>query len=325
MTPKRATRVTPAAALAESVPNLYVGCASWTDRSLLEIGDFYPADVKTPEERLRYYAEHFRFVEVDSTYYTADFEQQAQRWVERTPPGFLFDVKAFRMLTLHQTPHKMLPPAVREMIGEPPEGKRNWYYRDLPHGARDELWAFFTRSLRPLDDAGKLGAVIVQLPPWAMPGPQSSAHIEECADRLEGMRVAVEFRNKYWLSDRNRRRTFAELRESGLSYVIVDEPQGFHSSVPLTWEVTNPALAVVRLHGRNAETWEKKGLKGASERFNYLYSDDELGEFLEPVRRVAQQASEVHLTFNNNYSDYPERNAKELVALLDEGTSPQRH
>jgi uncharacterized protein YecE (DUF72 family) len=293
-----------------------IGSASWTDRSLLDSGRFYPDGVNTPEERPRFYASVFPFVEIDSTYYTSQFADQATAWAERTPDDFLFDVKAFRLFTLHQTPHKMLPSAVREMVGEPPAGKRNWYYKDIADDARDELWAGFEASLAPLRSAGKLGAVIFQLPPWAMPSPDSKRHLEECAGRLEGVRFAVEFRNKYWLSDRNRRSTLAFLRESGMAYVIVDEPQGFRSSVPLLWEVTDPELAIVRLHGRNAETWEKKGLASAAERFNYLYSDEELGEFADPVRELKRRAKEVHATFNNNYEDYPQRNGVEFASLL---------
>jgi uncharacterized protein YecE (DUF72 family) len=293
-----------------------IGTASWTDKSLLDSGRFYPADVKSPEERLRYYASIFPFVEIDSTYYTLEFSDQARRWADRTPEDFLFDVKAFRLLTLHQTPHKMLPASIRDAVGDPPEGKRNWYYKDFDESARDEAWSTFEGSLEPLRHAGKLGAVIFQLPPWAMPSPETQQHLQECADRLDGYRIAVEFRNQYWLSDRNKRRTLAFLRENGMAYVIVDEPQGFRSSVPLAWEVTDPALAVVRLHGRNAETWEKKGLRSAAERFNYLYDEPELREFADPIRELRERSEEVHATFNNNYEDYPQRNAAEFARLL---------
>jgi uncharacterized protein YecE (DUF72 family) len=247
-----------------AVSNILVGTASWTDPSLLRCGRFYPPGVTTSEERLRYYATVFSFVEVDSTYYSLDFQKRAGLWVARTPAGFVFDVKAFRLFTLHQTPHGMLPPEARDAIGEPPPGKRNWYYHDIPPRVRDDLWASFRGALTPLKESSKLGAIVFQLPPWAMPGPESTRHLQECADRLDEFKLAVEFRNKYWLSDKNRRRTLAFLRENGLAHVIVDEPQGFRSSVPPIWEVTDPALAVVRLHGRNAETWEKKGLPSAS-------------------------------------------------------------
>ena len=302
---------------ARGARNVRIGTASWTDRSLLESGRWYPADVTSPEDRLRYYASHFDFVEVDSTYYTADFETQARAWAERTPSGFVFDVKAFRAFTLHQTPHKMLPRAVRDDLGEPPDDKRNWYYRDLPEGVRDELWATFERSLQPLADAKKLGAVVLQFPVWAVPSPETKRHIQECADRLDTYRVAIEFRNKAWFNERGSRRTLSFLRENGLAYVIVDEPQGFPSSVPPVWEVTDPRLSVVRLHGRNAETWEKKGLKSASERFNYKYDRKELRSFVDPVLEVAKQARDVHVTFNNNYEDYPQVNASEFAQSLE--------
>jgi uncharacterized protein YecE (DUF72 family) len=229
----------------------------------------------------------------------------------------VFDVKPFRLFTGHQTPPKMLPAAVRDEIGPLPDGKKNWYYKDVPAHARDEMWGYFERTLAPLRDAGKLGAVVFQMPPWFMPGDESKQHLIECADRLDGYRIAVEFRNKYWLNDRGARRTLAFLREHGLALVVVDEPQGFASSVPQVWEVTDPELAIVRLHGRNTETWEKKGLKAASDRFNYLYSGDELRGLAARVEEMAGRAAETHVTFNNNYEDQAQVNARQFAEMLE--------
>ena len=92
-------------------------------------------------------------------------------------------------------------------------------------------------------------------------------------------------------------------REHSLAHVVVDEPQGFSSSIPAVWEVTSPKLAIVRLHGRNAQTWEKKGLAASSERFDYEYHEQELREFVQPVRSLAEQAQRVHVVFNNNLRD----------------------
>ena len=297
-------------------PKVLIGTASWTDRSLLESKKWYPPDVTTPEERLRYYATRFSFVEVDSTYYALEMEAQARAWAAHTPKGFVFDVKAFRLFTGHQTPPSMLPRAVREALGPLPEKKRNWYVKDVPRDVQDELWAYFHASMRPLREAKKLGAVIFQIPPWTMPAPESREHLAEVSDRLDGYEVAVEFRNKYWLSDRRRRETLAFLREHALALVIVDEPQGYRSSVPQVWDVTDPALSVVRLHGRNAETWEKKGLRTASERFRYEYGRAELEDLASSVRTVAQQATTSHVTFNNNYEDMAQRNAEEFAGIL---------
>jgi uncharacterized protein YecE (DUF72 family) len=274
--------------------------------------------VKSAEERLRFYASRFNFVEVDATYYSVDMEGAARAWVERTPRGFTFDVKAFRIFTGHQTPPGMLPSDVREALGPLPEKKRNWYWKDIPDSEREALWQHFERSLQPLVDAKKLGAVVFQMPHWMGPRDEVRRHLVEAADRLDRYKLAVEFRNRYWLNDRWRRETFAFMRENGLSFVIVDEPQGFKSSVPLIWEITDPELAVVRLHGRNRETWEKKGLRTASERFNYEYSDRELREFASPVRELSERARDVHVTFNNNYQDNAQRSAQRFKELLAE-------
>ena len=294
-----------------------VGTASWTDPTLIQSKKWYPPHVKTPEDRLRFYASKFPFVEVDASYYTLELADPAENWARITPRGFVFDVKIFRLFTGHQTPPSMLPKDVREALGPLPEKKRNVYYKDVPAALRDELWAHFDRSVAPLKKAGKLGSIIFQIPPWVMPAPEAHRHLEECADRLDDYQVAIEFRNKYWLSDRRRRETLAFLRENGMALVVVDEPQGFRSSVPLVWDVANPDLAIFRLHGRNAETWEKKGLKRASDRFNYEYSREELQEFVAPVKELSEQARDVHVTFNNNYQDLAQRNAEAFMRMLE--------
>ena len=98
--------------------------------------------------------------------------------------------------------------------------------------------------------------------------------------------------------------------------VIVDEPQDFTSSIPAVWEATSSDLSVVRFHSRNQETWTKKGLSSSALRFNYLYSDEELGEFVEPVRRLAEQSKQVRAMFNNCYEDKAQRNARSFVDML---------
>lgn len=298
-------------------PKILVGTASWTDPTLLKAKKWYPRDVRTPEDRLRYYASKFSFVEVDSTYYSLEMEDEARAWAAHTPPGFIFDVKSFRLFTGHQTPPKLLPRDVREALGPLDEKKRNWYLKDIPPELQDRLWEYFQNSMRPLRDAGKLGSIIVQLPPWTMPTPEAHEHLQSVADRLDGYEVAIEFRNKYWLSDRRRRETLAFLRENGLVLVIVDEPQGFRSSVPPVWEVTDPKLSIVRLHGHNDEMWENRGLRTASERFKYEYSREELEALAPEVQQVAKRAGVTHVTFNNNFEDMAQRNAEEFAQILE--------
>src|SRR5213593_4728837 len=173
--------------------HIRIGATSWTDKTLLESG-FYPRGVKSAEERLRHYASLFPMVEVDSSYYAIPAPQNAALWAERTPPGFVFDVKAFRALTLHQTPFNMLPPDLRKAM--PASKKANAYLRDLPTEIIEEIWKRFRTSLDPLRRAGKLGAVVFQLAPWIVYRPSHLDYLAECKERMGVLRTAVEFRNK---------------------------------------------------------------------------------------------------------------------------------
>ncbi len=293
-----------------------IGTASWTDPTLLRSG-WYPPEVKTAEQRLQYYASRFPLVEVDSSYYSLPSERNAALWAERTPPSFTFNIKAFALLTAHGAPPERLPATIRDSL--PPEqleGKRNVYLRDLPEPAQRWIWDAFQSALEPLRRAGKLGAVLFQFPPWFHLSKGNRDYIARCRELLPRDRLAVEFRNASWLADRHASETFRFLADLDLVYVCVDEPQGFRSSVPLITAVTNPELAVLRLHGRNAENWAKKDV-GVTERFRYLYSDAELQELLPRVRELAAEARETHVVFNNCYSDYGVRNAARLSELLE--------
>lgn len=294
---------------------ILVGTASWTDKSLIQSGRFYPKGASA-EERLRFYASRFGMVEVDSSYYALPSARNAALWVERTPATFRFNVKAFRLFTGHQTPAAALPRDIATELAPHFEHKRNIYYKDVPGALRDELWDRFTRGIEPLRDAGKLTAVHFQFPPWVVPGAAGYAHIEECAARLPGYRIATEFRQHTWFDDAHRDATLAFERQHGFAHVIVDAPQGFANSVPPIWEASSPDLAIVRLHGRNAATWNVKGGSVASDRFNYDYSDRELEDLVAPIRRVADATALVQVIFNNNYEDQGQRNAATLQRLL---------
>ena len=291
---------------------ILVGTCSWTDPTLLASG-WYPKEANTPEKRLAYYAQQFPMVEVDSTYYALPSERNAALWVKRTPPDFTFNIKAFSLFTQHPTPPSALPLQVREALG-PQAEKGNLYYRDLPAEMQDLVWSMFEQALLPLDSAGKLGAVLLQFPNWFFPKHDNWEYILTCQERLFQYKIAVEFRNGVWVNEKHREETLRFLRENRLSYVCVDEPQGFKSSLPPIVEATSD-LAVVRLHGRNRENWEKKGIT-ASERFRYLYTGEELGEWAPKLERLASQVSDMHVLFNNCYGDYAVRNAADMVGLL---------
>jgi uncharacterized protein YecE (DUF72 family) len=175
--------------------DILVGTASWADKSLVDSKLFYPREAKTAEARLRHYADNFRLVEVDSSYYALPAPPVAELWAQRTPETFVFDIKAFRIFTQHQAPPKVLPPDIREALG-PLAEKKNVYYGDFPPELMDEMWRRFRLALEPLRQAGKLGAVLFQIPPWFFYRRSNLGHIAHCAQVLDGYQIAVEFRNR---------------------------------------------------------------------------------------------------------------------------------
>ena len=296
---------------------ILVGTASWTDPTMTAAGVFYPTGADSAEERLAYYASTFPVVEVDATYYALPAERTAQLWVDRTPPDFTFDIKAHALMTGQGTETKRLPKAIREALPDELKAKTRIYTKDLPDELHDEVWSIFRDGLAPLAERGQLGSILLQYPKWVFPSSENRAMIEDAVERLDGWKCAVEFRNGSWLNEKNSERTARFLAERNIPFVMVDEPQGFKSSVPPEVLVTSSELALVRFHGRNAETWEKKGITPA-ERFRYLYSRDELTEWVPRIREVAREAKEVHLMFNNCYANYGTTNAREIADLLND-------
>jgi len=294
---------------------ILVGTASWTDKSLIESGRFYPPDATSAEARLQHYASVFPLVEVDSSYYGLPSQRNAALWVERTPDEFVFDVKAFSALTHHPTRVAALPKDLRESLADETLDKRNVYYKDLPAEVRDEIWHRFGEALLPLDSAGKLGVVLFQFPPWFMPGREGFSYLDELQDRLPQYKPAVEFRNPLWLDDDHVERTLSFLSERGLSYVCVDEPQGTRASVPPVLAATAKMVSVVRFHGRNAEAWAKRNVSVA-EKYDWLYSEEELKEWVPGIQRLAAQSEAVHVLMNNCREDKAVVNAKQLAMML---------
>src|SRR5919197_4144608 len=289
---------------------LLVGISSWTEPTLIKSG-WYPPDANTAEERLRYYASRFPIAEIDSTFYAIPNEKTAHLWVERTPKDFVFNAKAYALLTQHPAPPSRLPKDLREKLSD---SKSNVYFKDLIAKDRESVWDRFREGMQPLQDAGKLGAIVFQFPKWFLPSPGSYRFMEDLREWLPGFRIAVEFRQAAWMKEGRRDRVFQFLRDHGLAYVVVDEPQGFSSSVPAVVAATSK-LAMVRFHGHNRETWERKGISTA-EKFRYLYDRKELSFWVPQLHALAKQAGEVHAVMNNCYGDYAVRNAGDLAELL---------
>ncbi|MBO9354680.1 DUF72 domain-containing protein [Bordetella petrii] len=317
---------------------ILTGTASWTDPTLLACGRFYPARARTPEARLRYYASQFRLAEVDATYYGMPSGQMAHLWSGRTPAGFVFNIKAFRLFTGHPAPLRALPADIRrELAG--PDDEAGWpaagaeaaagiaaprpapahaslFYNQLPADLQDELWRRFLIALEPLRMAGKLGAVHFQFAPWVQCDARGRALVEACAGHMEEHLMAVEFRHRGWFDTPARcASTLAFERDLNAVHTVVDAPQGYDNTVPAIWDTTHPELAIVRLHGRNAAAWNT--LSGASSgRFQYEYSPAELAELARRLKRLAERVRTAHAVLNTNYQDQGMRNAAGLAAAL---------
>ncbi|MCG5466354.1 DUF72 domain-containing protein [Micromonospora sp. MED01] len=288
--------------------DILVGTASWTDRTLLESG-WYPQTADTPEKRLAYYARQFPLVEVDATYYSPPAEATARLWAERTPAGFTFNIKAFSLLTGHPTRVSALYKDLR-----PETDKKNVYPDDLPAQSYEEVWTRFLSALDPLVEAGKLGALLFQFPPWFTIKRANKQYLLEVAKRCAPLRPVYEFRHASWFDGDNADETLAFLREHKLPYVCVDMPQGHRSSLPPVLAATAD-LAVMRFHG-HSDKWTSKDIH---EKFGYHYSKRELADWAPKLRELADEAGQTHVLMNNCYRDYAQTNATTLAGLLDAG------
>ena len=292
-----------------------VGTASWTDPTMTAPGVFYPRDAGTAEERLQYYASRFPVVEVDSTYYALPAQRTSQLWVERTPPDFVFDIKAHALMTGQPTETKRLPKDIREALPAELAAKARLYNRDLPPELQDEVWKRFLEGIEPLREGGQLGSILLQYPRWFFPTSESRDIILDAVEHLGGLPAAVEFRHGSWFNEKNFDRTMRFLGDHEIPLVVVDGPQGHKSSLPQVIATTSPVLSVVRFHGRRTATWEKPGVQTV-ERFRYLYDREQLEEWAPRVAQLAGQARETHVLMNNCYANYGSTNARELAALL---------
>jgi uncharacterized protein YecE (DUF72 family) len=293
---------------------ILAGTASWTDKPLIDSGRFYPREARSAEDRLRYYAAQFPLVEVDATYYGLPTIETAERWVERTPAGFTFDVKAYSLFTNHPTPVARLPKAIKEALPTALARARNLERDRTPPEIVDLCWSTYIDALAPLHGSGRLGVIVLQFPRWCVPGPLMHGYLEELRDRLGPYRGAVEFRNAAWLDPAHAEETLALLGDLGFTYVCVDEPQGFASSVPPLAAAT-ARLGFVRFHGRNAAMWEAR-TETSSQRFDYEYADAELDEWVPKIAALAAETDELHLVMNTNNYDQGPANARRLLARL---------
>lgn len=294
-----------------------IGTCSWADRGLVASG-WYPPSARTAAARLAFYGAAFDTVEVDSTFYAIPEQASAFRWAARTPPGFLFNVKAWGLFTWHSVKYETLPEWVRHEIPRPESGRLDFH--GLPRELLPVLWKRFTSALEPLRTMERMGYLLFQLPPKASFSPVMMRYLERVAEVTPPFRTAVEVRNRSWMEKGNRESFLSLLKGANMAYVAVDEPE-LDWTVGRDFPVTATWGAVVRFHGRNREGWTKKGATVA-EKFRYNYSDGELLSWEEEVRKAGEQAGKVFLMFNNCFRDYAVKNALRMKCLLGGACSP---
>jgi uncharacterized protein YecE (DUF72 family) len=275
---------------------------------------WYPASVRTAADRLRFYAARFDTVEVDSSYYGMPTPDTARLWAERTPPDFIFHIKAFGMLTRHGVKPEQLPPPLRE--GHAFELDRAGRILHPELALREEAFALFGEALQPLRTEGKLGLILMQFPPYFVANEANRQYISWSLERLAPDRVAVEFRHNSWVQPEVLEDTLDLLVSLGASYVCVDEPRMQTANALPPIAAATSDVGYVRFSGRNAATWNAC-VKTAAERFRYLYAEDELAEWVEPIRRLEEQTQTTYVMFNNCFADYAPRNAQQMASLLD--------
>jgi uncharacterized protein YecE (DUF72 family) len=288
---------------------IVVGTSSWTDPGF--IADWYPPDLPA-RDRLAYYAERFDAVEVNATHYAVPSERTVRRWAEATPDAFTFDVKLHKLLSRHRAEPKDLPTALRDRAETDARGRVILKPR-LEAAVLDAT----LEALAPLDEAGKLSTLLLQLSPSFKPRDHELGELAKLVERAgrAGLVIAIELRHKGWLDAERRERTLAWFEDHGAAFVCVDAPEGRSPTImPNLDAVTNEHVAYLRAHGRNAEGYMRG--RTVAERFDYVYDDDELHELGERAGHLAEEAAEVRVMFNNNRSDYAPRAAERFQELV---------
>jgi uncharacterized protein YecE (DUF72 family) len=279
-----------------------IGTASWTDPGFVE--DWYPKDLRA-EERLGWYAEHFDLVEINSTFYALPALSSVKRWCEQTPEGFLFDVKLPKVLSRHSMQVKFLPSELRERV-ETQKGVIK-----LTESTERLVAKRLLQLFEPMREAGKLGVFLLQLSPAFRPKTHKLSDLDTLAELFSSHPLAVELRNRDWVTRERFQETVNFFKERRLTLVLVDAPESEHFTVMPGFDcATDPRLGYFRLHGRNAEGYIKG--RTVAERFDYDYSPEEVQEIAKRLRKVDKEVERLHVIANNNRSNYAPKLAEAL-------------
>jgi uncharacterized protein YecE (DUF72 family) len=269
-----------------------IGTCSWADEALSK--HWYPPGTP-PRDRLPYYAERFSTVEVDSTYYRVPDEKMVRGWAERTPDGFVMHIKAFGLMTRHPVKLEQVPPELRDGL---PVDHRGRVDRP-PREQRAGVFRMFLDALEPLRSSGKLGGILFQMPPYVVWKPSSLDYLEWARDQVGDDAFLFEPRHRSWFAEDIRSELLRWLEERKMTWVVVDAPKTDAANVPDTLVATTTPTAYVRFHGRNAGTWNARG-GSAAQRFDHMYGEDELREWVPALRQLSEEASDAYAFFNNN-------------------------
>src|SRR5215211_5594299 len=287
---------------------IFVGTASWSDPGFVQ--RWYPKKLPAGD-RLAWYSQHFELVEVNSTFYSAPEPRMVERWCAATPDDFTFDVKLHQLFSFHSTPPKLLPPDLQSRVETDAKGKVK-PTRDI----QEKLLNVFLGAAAIFRSAGKMGVLLLQLSPAFSPRKHELNELEPLIEMLNRHELAIEFRNRNWAIGDQLQSTIDFVRKHGAILVNVDAPTSDHFTVMRSDvdEVTNSKIAYLRLHGRNAKAYITG--KTVAARFDYDYNEKEIREVTERSRKLAKEARDVHVIFNNNDLDYAPRSALRLRKAL---------
>jgi uncharacterized protein YecE (DUF72 family) len=294
---------------------ILVGTASWSDPGFVE--RWYPKKMPAGD-RLAWYAQHFDLVEVNSTFYSAPEPRMVQRWCAATPDDFTFDVKLHQLFSFHSTAAKLLPPDLQNRVELDAKGKVKF----TPE-VQEALLKVFLRAAAIFRSAGKMGVFLLQLSPAFSPRKHELKELEPLIDMLNGYQLAIEFRNRNWVIGDQLQSTIDFVRKHRAIFVNVDTPASDHFTVMRSDldEVTDSGVAYLRLHGRNAKAYITG--KTVAARFDYDYNEQEIAEVAERSKKLAREARDVHVIFNNNNLDYAPRAGLRLRKALGQIVNPR--
>lgn len=260
-----------------------LGLTTWTEHPALIHGEQRPVT-------LNEYAQHFPTVEVDTFFYALPQVTTIQNWLAEVPAAFQFVIKAHRGMTLHQ--------------------------RGQEKGELEQLFARYRKTIAPLVAAGQLKTVLFQFPPYFDASLQDIEYLKLVRTLMGSLPIAVEFRNQTWYRPGTVKSLLAYCRDLHFTLVAADEPHTTVTSVPFYLAVTNPQLAMLRLHGRNTQGWVNQDKSWRKTRTLYRYSPEELTSFANAINGLDPQPKEICVIFNNNSAKDAAPNARQLQKMM---------